>query len=194
MKPSGLTGRGAAIASHRAELLADPDTPVGANPAGDVTVVEFFDYHCAYCKSVAPVLTGLADEDPNVRVVYKELPILGAESLQAAYAALAAHRQGKYVAVHGALMKAQGRLTSEILVRIAGGLGLDVDRLRNEMAAPATRAVVEQNRALARTLGVTGTPAFVIGAELVPGATDVATLRGLVARTRDSSRAGPQFR
>lgn len=173
-----------AIRAHRDELLADPDAPVGGNPQGDVTIVEFFDYRCGYCKRVAPTVTQVLRNDGQLRIVYKELPVLGPESTLAARAALAAHGQGKYMALHEALMAASGPLTPDAIMTIAGQVGVDTAKLQEDMQSPEITARLQRNHVLARALGVRGTPAFVIGDELVPGAVDLATITRLVEQAR----------
>ncbi len=173
-----------AVQANRDQLLNDGASPVGGNPQGDVTVVEFFDYRCGYCKGVAPDVKKLLQEDPNVRLVYKEFPILGPESALAARAALAAHAQGKYRPFHDALMAASGPLTMPAILQLARKAGLDAAKLRLAMEAPEIRATIERNRALADALGITGTPAFVVGTELVPGAVDLHALKALVSQAR----------
>jgi protein-disulfide isomerase len=140
------------------EVLRDPDSPVGGNPKGDVTLVEFFDYNCPYCKRVAPDMVKAVSNDPKLRIVYKEFPILGASSTFAAKAALAAHRQGKYVVFHNALMEAKGTLTEKGVLEAAGRLGVDLDRLKADMAVPSVQAAIDRNLALARALNINGTP------------------------------------
>ena len=173
-----------AVVAKRGALRWDPSSPVAGNPAGDVTVVEFFDYGCGYCRAVAGPLKALVGEDRQVRVVYKEFPILGRASVMAAEAALASRAQGKYPEFHEALMKATGPLGWGAITRIAAEVGVDVVRLEQDMKAPEVSATIEGNRALASELGITGTPAFIVGDELVPGALDIARLRDLVARAR----------
>ena len=173
-----------AVAAHREELLRDPGSPVGGNPRGDVTVVEFFDYRCGYCKGVAGTVRQLLEEDPGIRLVYKEFPILGDESLLAAGAALAARAQGRYGAFHDALMAASGPWTLPVLLQVAARVGLDAGKLQADMEAPEIHAAIERNRALAEALGITGTPAFVVGFELVPGALDLHALKALVSQAR----------
>jgi protein-disulfide isomerase len=174
----------AALATHQQELLNDPASPVSGNPAGDVTVVEFFDYRCGYCKKAAPALTQLQQSDARVRVVYKDFPILGETSELAAKAALASNLQGKHRAFHEALLAAKDDLTKEQLFRIATETGLDVNRLDQDMTGPEWQPIIDRNRALAKTLGISGTPAFIVGNDLVPGALDLKTLQELVAHTR----------
>jgi protein-disulfide isomerase len=173
-----------ALAAHQEQLLRDPDAPVMGNPSGDVTLVEFFDYRCPYCKQVTPALTQLLKDDRNLRLVLKELPILGPDSLLAARAALAANAQGKYAAMHTALLSHRGNFDDATITRIATAAGLDVARLKADMAKPEITAMIDRNRTLARALSVTGTPAFIIGDRVVPGAANVETLRALIAAAR----------
>lgn len=174
----------AAIATYRQDLLNDPGSPVSGNPAGDVTVVEFFDYRCGYCKRAAQALTQLQQNDSGVRVVYKDFPILGETSELAAKAALASTLQGKHQAFHEALLATKDDLTKEQLFHIAQGAGLDVKRLDQDMTRPEWQTVIDRNRTLAKSLGISGTPAFIVGNDLVPGALDLKTLQELVAHKR----------
>jgi len=173
-----------AIATHRSELLYDPASPVSGDPASEVTVIEFFDYRCGFCQRVAGSVTQLQKDDARVRIVYKDFPILGAASVQAAKAALASRSQGHHQAFHEALFTAKGELTNEQILQIAKDVGLDTQKLAADMDNPEWLAIIERNRALANDLGITGTPAFVVGTELVPGAVDLTTLKDLVARAR----------
>jgi protein-disulfide isomerase len=173
-----------AVQAHRQELLRSPDSPVGGNPAGDVTVVEFFDYRCPHCRRMASVIKTLLAEDGGVRLVYKEMPILGEESVLAARAALAARAQGQYAGAHERLMAEAGPFTREGLVATLAAIGLDGNRLRADMDAPEIATLITRELALARALGIDGTPAFVVGAELVVGAVDLGTLRDLVGKAR----------
>ena len=181
-----------ALAAHREDLLSDPRSPVGGNPRGSVTVVEFFDFRCPHCKHAAPDVKKLAQEDSDVRIVYKQFPVLGPDSELAARAALAAHAQGKYLALHDAMLAANGPLTMPAILKLAGPAGVDVAKLQADIETPEIRATIERDRALATALGITGTPSFVIGTELVPGAVDLATLKSLVALAR--SKAAPASR
>ena len=173
-----------ALVQSRAALVGHPMSPVSGNPEGDVTLVEFFDYQCGHCKrSLAPVMD-LLKNDPGLRIVWKDLPVLGPVSSFAAHASMAAHKQGKYLAFHEAVMGAQDRLSEDSVMAIAEQVGLDVERLRQEMADPEIAAYLNETQRLARELGITGTPAFVIGNTLVPGAVDGARLRELIAEAR----------
>ena len=173
----------AAIAENRSELLNDPASPVGGNPDGDVTLVEFFDYRCAYCRRVVSSMRALLDEDRDLRVVFKELPVLGPDSERAARAALASRRQDGYVPFHFALMAAED-LSLQGIRAAAEAVGLDPDRLEADMLAPEVNAAIQANYALANELGIEGTPAFVIGTQLIPGAVDKARLEQLIREAR----------
>jgi protein-disulfide isomerase len=175
------------VAERSAEILDDPVAPVGGNPSGDVTLVEFFDYNCPYCRRVAPTVTAVIENDPDLRIVYKELPILGPDSEFAARAALAARNQGKYGPFHKALMHANQPITENSTLEIARQVGLDIKRLKRDMADPAIEAAIARNARLANALGITGTPGFVIGDRVVPGVLDRATLESLISRARSSS-------
>ncbi len=177
----------ATMAAARAELEHSPTSPVVGNPAAKATVVEFFDFRCGYCKRVAPAVEELLKTDPDVRVVYKQLPILGPESMLAAQAALAAHLQGKYKAFHDGLFALEV-VNEESIMALAKSQGLDLVRLRADMSGPAVNAEIEANVKLSTPLGITGTPGFVIGDSIAPGALDLASMRTLVA----SSRKAPQ--
>ena len=175
------------IATKQAELLNDPNSPVSGNLKGDVTVVEFFDYRCGYCKRVAGTVTQLQHDDPNVRVVYKDYPILGEASVFAARAALASKAQGKHVVFHEALLATEEELTQETILAMATAVGLDTEKLRRDMESPSIQTTIERNRALARELGINGTPGFIIGTELVPGALDLKDLKNLIKQVRQKN-------
>jgi len=174
----------AAIAVHQQELLHDPASPVSGNPAGDMTVVEFFDYRCGFCKKAAAAVTQLQQSDAGVRIVYKDFPILGDASELAAKAALASNLQGKHRVFHEALLAAKNDLTKEQIFHIARDAGLNVTRLEQDMAREEWQRIIDQNRRLAKDLGINGTPAFIVGNDLVPGALDLKMLQDLVARGR----------
>ena len=177
------------LTEEREVLERDPDAPVIGNPDGDVTVVEFFDYNCPYCKRAKPEIEGLLEADPNVRFVMREWPILGEGSLFAAKAALAAREQGRYEDMHWALM-ALPRAEEDSVMRAAADLGLDVDRLREDMEAPAIVAHFERSNELTQALGFSGTPSFVIGDQLLPGLVPAAELEAAVDAVRRDGRGG----
>jgi protein-disulfide isomerase len=173
-----------AFAALKGDLFHDPAAPTLGNPKGDVTIVEFFDYRCGYCKQVAPAIAKLLEDDKNIRLVVKEFPILGPDSVVASRAALAAVKQGKYAPFHWALLNAKGQLDEAQIMRIAGQVGLDTKQLRQDMAAPEIETVIKRSYSLAEALQIRGTPAFIVGEELVPGAVDLPTLKALVAKAR----------
>lgn len=175
----------AVLKARADEVLRDPESPVGGDPEGDVTVVEFFDYNCGYCRQMAPQLATAQASDAKLRVVYKEFPVLGSTSNFAAKAALAAHRQGKYVPFHKALMGGKDTLTEDGVLQIAAGLGLDLERLKKDIDDPSIQATIDRNLALGQALHITGTPAFAIGEQIVPGAVDLKTLQQLIREARD---------
>ena len=124
------------LSDRQSEIFDDPATPVGGNPHGDVTIVEFFDYRCPYCKQVQPVLQALLEQDHKLRFIYKEMPVLGPASVLAARAALAARRQGKYEAFHAAMIGTKGQISEDTVDKIAESVDLDVNWLKQDMAAP----------------------------------------------------------
>jgi protein-disulfide isomerase len=173
-----------AIRQHKSELMADPEAPFGGNASGDVIVVDFNDYQCPYCKRVHQALKSVVAADGKVKVVYKDLPILGEPSRIAALAALASVKQGKHQAFHDALMEFNGKLDRARILEIAASVGLDVALLEKDMEDPKFKQLIERNMALAGALGVRGTPAFVIGEQFVPGAVDADTLKQMIAEAR----------
>lgn len=180
------SGARKAIRTYQSELLRDGDSPVGGNPDGDVTIVEFNDYQCPYCKQAFPVVEAVAQADGKVKLVYKDLPILGETSRIAALAALASQKQGKHDGFHKALMQFKGRLDGARILELAATVGIDVRQLEADMRDPKLQQIIERNIALAAALGVRGTPAFIIGDQFVPGVVDADTLKKLIAEARDS--------
>ena len=179
--------RVAALEAGAAELFDNPATPVVGNPDGDVTLVEFFDYRCGYCRGMAEELMELVDSDGNIRVVMMEFPILGPESLFAARAALAARQQDAYDAMHRALMIKPGQVTPASVLATAEELGLDVAKLQADMKSSEVDEVIRTSHRLAGELDINGTPAFVIGRRIIPGAVGVETLKGLIEEQRAKS-------
>jgi protein-disulfide isomerase len=174
----------AALTQRRREVFDDPDAPVAGNPQGDATLVEFFDYRCPYCKQVEPSIEALVAGDPQLRFVYKEFPVLGPDSVTAARAALAARKQGKYDALHHALMALKGQVNDASVLKVAASVGLDLDRLTRDMADPDIDRMLKANVDLAEALDIHGTPGFVIGNEIVPGAVSLDALKQLIQTAR----------
>jgi protein-disulfide isomerase len=172
------------LATRRSELIADPTSPVGGNPEGDVTIVEFFDYRCPYCKEVEPSLEALVKQDPKLRIVYKEFPILGPASVYATRVALAAQKQGKYAAFHNAMMATKGQIDETVILGVARLAGLDLDRVKKDIGAPDIDTVIRHNFDLAQALAISGTPGFVVGNEIAEGAADIDALTRMVSNAR----------
>jgi protein-disulfide isomerase len=176
-----------AIADNAKEIYHSTADFVAGNPKGDVTLVEFFDYNCPWCKKSVPELQKLIERDNNVRVVLKEFPIFGEESEYAARAALAAKAQGKYWQFHEALFAHEGKVNKAIVDEIAKEQGLDMAKLKAEMEKPETQAIVERNQKLAQALGIDGTPGFVVNDQILPG---YLPYRGLAAAVEGVREAG----
>jgi protein-disulfide isomerase len=174
------------VRENQTELYRDPDSPTGGNPNGDVVMVEFNDYQCPYCKRAHQAVKSVTGADGKVKIIYKDLPILGEPSRIAALAALASVKQGKHLALHNALMEFTGKLDRDKILEIASSVGLDRVQLEKDMEDPKLKQIIERNMMLASALGIRGTPAFVIGKQFVPGAIDAATLKQLIAEARKS--------
>lgn len=172
------------LSSAKDELEDDGYSFVAGNPNGDVTIVEFFDYRCGYCKRVFPDLMKTVEEDGNVRLVLKEFPILGEQSVLAAQAVMASQLQGKYEQFHTVLMQARGALTLERIKEYAEDVGLDTDQLAIDMKSNEIRNNIRKTYALANSLGITGTPAFIIGDQLAPGAIPPQNMKMMIAEAR----------
>lgn len=173
------------LENQRQLLEQDPNAPVLGNPDGDVTVVEFFDYNCPYCRQAMSEVEGLLEADPNVRLVFREWPILSEGSVFAAKAALAAREQGKYEDLHWALMGMEEPAQEGSVLRIAEEAGLDMDKLRSDMEAADIQQHIDESMRLAQALGFNGTPSFVIGDNLVPGFVEQEQLETLVDQARE---------
>lgn len=169
-------------------LFNNTNDAVLGNPDGDVTLVEFFDYRCGYCKAVFSALTEVVNKDGNVRLVMKEMPILGPASMMAAQWSVAAHKLGGYKPFHTALMEHKGNVTKDLLVQIAKDAGLDPSEMEKLAASPEVQAELKASLDLARTLGISGTPAFVVGDVLVPGAIGGDQLAALIAQQREAQK------
>ena len=164
--------------------IHDPADAVEGNPLGDVTIVEFYDTRCPYCRRMLPVIAELVRAEPNVKVVMKDMPILGPASLLESRALLAAQRQGGYFKLRDAVMAGTAVQTVDSLRDMANRLGLDGARMVRDMDDPAIKARLEANVALAGQIGIQGTPAMVIGTTLLAGAADVGELRQAISATR----------
>jgi protein-disulfide isomerase len=164
----------AAAAEARKTALAEiykQETPFAVGK-GKVTVVEFFDYNCGYCRQAFDQLVKLTETDKDLRVVFVEFPILSEESREAAEAGIAAARQSKYFEFHRALMAKPGPASGEKALKVAAELGLNIEQLKKDMASKETAELIEKNLTLGTSIGVQGTPAFFVGDEAIPGAPD----------------------
>ena len=161
-----------AISDNADALFRSEKAFSAGNPDGDVTVVEFFDYNCGYCRRAMPDVVKLVETDDKVRLVLKELPIFGGDSEDAAKGALAAKMQGKYFEMHQKLFAAPGKANKEKVLRIANELGLDVPKLEKDMDSEEVQAALEEAHELAQKLGLQGTPLYLIGDRTIPGAPD----------------------
>lgn len=173
-----------AIAALGPALTQTPGDPVAGNPNGRVTVVEFYDVRCPYCRRMLPTLASLLKQNPDVRLVYKDMPVLGPGSVIGARALLAAQKQGGYVRLHDALMAGPTDVTDDSVHAMAARLGLDWPRMQADMKAPDVLARIDANLALARKLELQGTPAYVIGTTLLPGAVQLSELQDAVAAVK----------
>jgi len=173
-----------ALSSAIKELEEDGYSYVAGNPDGDVTIVEFFDYRCGYCKRSFPDLMKTVEDDGNVRLVLKEFPILGEQSILAAQAVMASQLQGKYEPFHKILMQARGGLTMDRINEYAMQVGIDTARLVVDMKSDEIRNNIRKTYTLANALGITGTPAFVIGGKLAPGAIPAQRMKMMIAEAR----------
>lgn len=196
LAPGSTTGHGNRTSATRAErereLFEDPSSPVRGNANGDVTLVEFFDYNCPYCRRLLTTLEELQQANPRLRIVYKEFPILSDNSRFAARAALAARRQDKYFEFHDALMNASGIVNPDKVIEVARDVGISIRRLRRDMLDPEIQAAIDRNLDLARSMRITGTPSFVVGDRVFRGAADGQTLQALIDRGRSRTRLPSQ--
>lgn len=175
----------AVLSQEREALEQDANAPVIGNAEGDVTVVEFMDYNCPYCRQAQPEIERLLAEDSGVRLVLREWPILSEGSVFAARAALAARKQDLYAEMHEALMALQQPADETSVMRVAETLGLDLEQLQRDMEDPAIDEHLATSSRLVDVLGFGGTPSFVIGDALVPGFVPYDQLAAHVADARD---------
>ncbi len=179
-----------ALKDRAADLFQDPASPVAGNVKGDITVVEFFDYHCGYCKRALPVITQLLNEDKNVRVVFKEFPILSPDSELASKAALAVYhaKPEKYFAYHTALMAITGKFDEAAVLAAAKKLGLEEEAVKKAMDSKEVTDELAKTRDLASSLGIQGTPSFIVGGQLFPGSVSYEDLKKSIADARKEKK------
>ncbi len=158
------------ILKNKDKIYNDPNSAVGGDPKGDVTVVEFYDYQCGYCKMAEASIEKLLQEDKKVRFIYKEYPILGPASVEASKASFASMRQNKFQKFHDTLINKKDHVTADLIAQSAKEAGLDTDKLKKDMADPAIQKLIEESISLGQDIGVRGTPMFIINDNVYPGA------------------------
>ncbi len=177
------------IKTHKDFIFSESAAAAG-NPKGDITIVEFFDYNCGYCKHAVEDVVKIVEQDKNVHVVFHEMPILSETSMDAARWSLASAKQGKYFEFHKALMKDVGPRNRKTFEKVAKAVGLDVEKLAKDAEEDKEiRQTIEKSLEVARDLGIRGTPAFIIGDILAPGYMGYDNMKKAVADTR-AARAG----
>ncbi|MGO4571799.1 DsbA family protein [Microvirga sp. 2TAF3] len=189
---SQRVAQASALKETRQSLLNAPHSLVVGNPSGDVTLVEFFDYNCGYCKQALNDLQTLVKSDPKLRVVLKDFPVLGPDSVEASRVSLAVKNQlqgEKLFDYHVKVLGARGRVNGERAMSVAKEMGLDMARLQKDMAGPEVLSALQENAGLGDKLSLTGTPAFIIGDEVIPGAVGLEPLKQVVANVRRCGKA-----
>ncbi len=176
--------RKSGLVQNAEQIFRDKSDFVAGNPNGKVTMVEFFDYNCGWCKKGFPEVVSLIESDKDLRFVMKEFPIFGEDSEYAARAAIASIKQGKYWDLHVALFQHEGKIAKDSVDEIASGIGLNMDQLKKDMEDPATQEILVRNRNLAQALAINGTPAFIIDDRLVPGYLPQAELTAAINEVR----------
>jgi protein-disulfide isomerase len=167
-------------------VLRDPDVPVTGNASGDISIVEWFDYQCPYCRKLEPELRQVVQDDGKVRLVLKDWPILGPVSVVAARMALACKFQDKYSQAHDALIGVNSKLTEPRIAELLAGASIDLDRAKRDLAANASGidAILARNNDQATAFGFRGTPSFIVGKFRVPGALTIAQFEQVIADAR----------
>lgn len=186
------TAQSDALKSESSALLTSPHGSEVGNPSGNVTLVEFFDYNCGFCKKALSDIRTLEKSDPKLRIVLKDFPVLGPDSLEASKVALAVKQQisgDKLFDYHTRLLNTHGRVNGDKAVSLARDMGLDMARLQRDMAGPDVKAALQENAALGEKLGLTGTPTFIVGDEVISGAVGLDPLRQAIAGVRQCGHA-----
>ena len=172
-------------------VLRDPEIPATGNPDGDVTIVEYYDYNCPYCRKVAPEISQVVQDDGKVRLVLKDWPILGPVSVTAARMALASKYQDKFLQAHEALIGVSSKLTEPRIRELLAGAGIDLDRLARDLDtnAKAIDAIIARNGDQAKAFGFRGTPSFIVGKFRVPGVLTMVQFEQVIADARKAKAA-----
>lgn len=177
-----------AVKNNSPALFEDETTPFIGNAKGDVVLVEFFDYNCGYCKKAFHEMKELTDSDKNLKIMFKDFPILGPTSETSSKWALAAHKQNKYFEYHTQLMQNRQPITDELLAKIAKDVGMDVAKAKQDAESTDVLIQIEKNRTLATQMGLSGTPAFVIGKEVIAGVATTEQLRAKIDEVRKAAK------
>jgi len=172
------------LAEYKDKLTKSPELPFAGNPEGDVTIVEFFDFNCGYCKKAFEDVTKILEEDKNVRIVFIDMPILHETSQQMAKMAMAAHKQGKYFDAHKALMSFRGTQNEENFLNALKDAGLDIEKIKTDMAGADIEMAIQKHLKIANELNIRGTPGFIVGDQLEPGYIGLDGLKKAIADTR----------
>lgn len=190
-KRSQRENQDAALKKNKEAVFNDADAPMLGNPKGDVTIVEFMDYNCHYCKQSFPTVMALIEKDKNIRFIMKDFPILGPSSETAAKWALAAQKQKKYFEFHKAMMEHKGPITDDGLEKAAKAAGMDVALGKKDSQSTDVMLQIEKNRNLAASLGLSGTPAFIVGDQIAFGAYSQEDMEKMIkdARTKKPDTA-----
>ncbi len=183
-----------AIENYREFLERDDRTPVLGNPDGDVTLVEFFDYRCGFCRKHYGLINQLVKEDGNIRLIMKQFPILDREGVPphsrlAAAAALAAHKQGKFEELHHAMMTSETAVTDSLILTLAARVGLDVLQLRTDMNSKQIQSSLDTSLYVGQDIGFSGTPAYVIGQDVIEGAASYEKMKKAIATARQQNKS-----
>ena len=183
--------RAASAEPNEASVLRDPDSPVFGNPNGDISIVEWFDFNCPYCRKIEPEMRQVIQDDGKIRLVLKDWPILGPVSVVAARMALACKYQNKYDKAHDAMIGVSSKLTEPRIYELLAGAGVDVDRARADLAANAKAidGILARNNDTAEGLGFRGTPSFIVGKFRVPGVLTMDQFEQVIADAR-KAKAG----
>lgn len=174
-----------AVDAHIDWALNNDKLPIAGNPDGDVTIVEFYDYNCGYCKKAMSDVTTLLEEDKNVKFVFIEMPILGRTSELAARWAIAADKQGHFLEYHIGLMQNRGPIDEDTLEKLARDIGMDVTQMRKDAQSEETSRLIAEKSAKASAMGISGTPAFIINGKLYGGYIGLDAMRRAVSEARE---------
>jgi protein-disulfide isomerase len=176
--------RNKALTLHKDEVYKNAADPTVGNPKGNVTVVEFMDYNCGWCKKSVGEIQSLVNSDKNIKVIFKDFPIFGEHSEYAARAVLAAEKQGKYWDLHQALFAHEGQVTTDVVNQLAGGMGLDMAKLQTDAASKAVGEQIAANMELGKQLAINGTPAFIIDDKVYGGYLSMDALNAAITEVR----------